>query len=90
MPHPPRPTSLPGEAAPTVGRRTLILQGVVLLLVLVAVNLGARAVLERHPEWDNPTYTAFVAQWQRVVDLEEPVQTWATARSISAPSATRP
>lgn len=69
------PSILPDERAPSVRRRVLVLQALVLLAVGVGLNLGVRALLQSHPEWDNPTYVAFVTQWNRLLNLDEDVQT---------------
>jgi hypothetical protein len=66
---------LPVERTRPTSRKTLALTIDIVLLSGVALNTAVKHVLRAHPELDNPTYAAFYEQWDRLLTLEEPVET---------------
>lgn len=66
---------LPMERILPSSRRSVLWSVLALVLFAFALNGAFRALFVLHPELDNPTYTAFVAQWHRLTGLSAPVET---------------
>ncbi len=66
---------LPTERAVRTSRRATAFTVVVVLACGLFFNAGLSLLLSARPALDNSTYVAFREQWQRLVRLEEPVET---------------
>ena len=66
---------LPVERASVTSPGMLGLTVLIVLLSGVVLNGSVRLLLAARPGLDNPTYGAFHEQWNRLVVLDQPVET---------------
>jgi len=66
---------LPVEQVCQVSWRMMAVTILAVLLSSVVLNETVKVLLRRHPALNNTTYVVFMEQWERLTDLEEPVDT---------------